>query len=261
MNYDTKTMIAIPCDGNHDFLDVSTRLWLAQDGNPSMLIIDTFGQLDTDPKLKARLSNHPRVEVASLNLKRATACGHSSDPCAYAHDYALSRCHVRYLLTTHVDVFPLHRGVVRFMENEAATCPVVGWGMSPRGPEAKHACENGLPYREVNPYSDGVMGMVCTIHDIVAMDKAGASWSIRRGHHEFGLPRTGTEWGWPDTETTLAKILEKQGVCQRFLGRETNFENQETEHWLHARSARLGIGERHRAAIARARSLCDEWGV
>lgn len=255
-------MIAIPCDGNDDFLDVSTRLWLAQDGEPSMLIIDTFGRLDGNPELKARLANHPRVELASLNLKRPTCVGHSSDPCAYAHDYALTRCHTRFLLTTHVDVFPLHKGVVQFMEREAATCPVVGWAMSPRGPEAYRAHESGSPPPTTNPYSDGVMGMVCTIHDIPAMDRAGAAWSIRRGHHEFGLPRThGAEWGWPDTETTFAKVMEKQGVPMRFLGRETNCENQETEHWLHARNARSGVQQRHAIALARGQSLCETWGV
>lgn len=257
----TNTMIVIPCDGNHDFLDVSTRLWLAQDGFPSLLVIDTFGQLDKATELKQRLVNHPRVEVASLNLKKPTCTGHTSDPCAYAHDYAFARCHSPFLLATHVDVFPLHRGVVRFMEHEAATCAVVGWGMSPRGPEADYACKNGTPYPVPNPYSDGVMGMVCTIYHIPTLDRAGASWSIRRGHHEFGLPRTSAAWGWPDTETTFSQVMNKQGVGMRFLGCETNHENQETQHWLHARSARLGIEQRHIEALNRGRKLCEEWGV
>ncbi|MDB5345230.1 MAG: hypothetical protein JWP89_3607 [Schlesneria sp.] len=253
-------MIVIPCDGNDDFLDVSSRLWLAQDGEPSLLVIDTFGRLDGNPELKSKLRDNPRVELASLNLKHPTCSGHVSDPVAYAHDYAFARCHTKYLLATHVDVFPLHRGVVTYMESQMNYGGVAGWGMSPRGPEAKHAWENGLPYPEMNPFSDAVMGMVCTIYDIPTLDRSGASWSIRRGHHEFALPRVQSEWGWPDTETTFAKIMAHQGVTMRFLGRETNFENQETEHWLHARSVRIGMQERHVAALNRAAALAASWG-
>lgn len=261
MHYNCKTMIVMPVDGNDEFLDVTSRLWLAQRGDPSLLIIDTFGRLSNNPILYARLASHPRVELASLNLKYPTCVGHTSDPCAFAYDYAFSRCHTRYMLSTHVDAFPLHRDVVEFMEEQVQTCPVVGWGMSPRGPEAQRAFERGQPYPENNPYSDDTMGMVCTIYDIPTLDRAAASFSIRRGHHEFGLPRSGAAWGWPDTETTFSKIMIAKGVPMKFLGRETNYENQETEHWLHARSVRWGMHQRHVEALARANALCKEWQI
>lgn len=256
------TMIVIPCDGNDEFLDISTRLWLAQHGEPSLLVVDTCGKLDGNPELKSRLINDPRVEVASLNLKPATGFIHPSDPVCFAMDYAFSRCASRFVLATHVDCFPLHRGVAEFMESQCdADSPVVGWEMSPRGPDAERAWREKTPYPSINRFSDGVMGHVCTMYDIEAMDRAGVTWTIRRGRHQFGLPRHRVEWGWPDTETTVAKVLQAARINQKFLGRETNFENQVTDHWIHARSARGGIHDRHRQALHMGRMLCQAWGV
>lgn len=256
----SKTTIVMPVDRDDDFVDLATRLWLAQEGEPLMIVVDTWGNLEHNPGLMSRLRNHPRVEVACLNLRPPAI--HYADPVAYATGYAFNRCETPYLLSTHVDVFPLHRGVVKFMQDQMPDAPVVGWGMSPRGPEAERCAKAGIPYEGENEYADGVMGMVCTMYDVPRLDPEGVSWCVRRGASQFGIPRSyGQVWAWPDVETTFAKICQDQGIDQKFLGRETNMENQRTEHWLHARSARVNREPRHWESLKEAAALAAAWGV
>ena len=68
-------------------------------------------------------------------------------------------------------------------------------------------------------------------------------------------------WGWPDTETTFSWIMDKHGVKMLFLGRETNYENQETEHWLHARSLYQKQEERHLLALNFARETVQKFNL
>ncbi len=157
-----------------------------------------------------------------------------------AMDYAFSRCPTECLLATHVDVFPKHRGLVdKFLARCTPATPVVGWEMSPRGDGPR-----GLTHGTL---SDGIPGHALTIFHIPTMDRIGAGWSIRRGHHVFGLSRGPTPTpGWPDTEVCLGKILEAHGVPSRFMGRETNAEIQETDDWLHARSSTVKLLAYHK---------------
>src|SRR5690606_10762291 len=55
-------------------------------------------------------------------------------------------------------------------------------------------------------------------------------------------------------------ILKGAGITPKFLGRETNDENQETEYWIHARSRNaLGMTPRHRHAFLRAMVQLSHW--
>jgi hypothetical protein len=175
-------------------------------------------------------------------------------------DYSFSRCPTQFLLCTHVDVFPAHRGVI---EKLRLLCgpehPVVGWEMSPRG----KGDGSGRGF-----LSDGFPGHACTIVHMPTMDRIGAGWSIRRGHHLFGLPRAHTAvegWRWPDTEVCLGRILQGSGIKPLFLGRETNNDNQLTEDWLHSRSMTVHSlinGEllpRHEQALQMARGWISKW--
>jgi len=113
--------------------------------------------------------------------------------------------------------------------------------------------------------SDGCVGMACGMFHVPTLDKVGGGWSIRRAHHLYGTPRTHSSVGWPDNETMMSFALKAAGTPVRFLGRETNFENQETEHWLHARSMTLSLmsngrlDPRHGEAFARMQAVFESW--
>src|SRR5690606_17399257 len=90
----------------------------------------------------------------------------------------------------------------------------------------------------------------------------GAGWSLRRAANAFGMRRSAdpTTPGWPDTETCIGLILKDAGITPKFLGRETNDENQETEYWIHARSRNaLGMTPRHRHAFLQAMVQLSHW--
>lgn len=279
----SEVTVVIPFKHNTDWLDLSVKMWLAQHGDITIHVLDTENQLlnsrkphpqSDDVYTKSEwLFNHPKIEVAHLGLREGKH--HPSDPVAIAYDFAFSRCLSRYILTTHVDVFPKHRDVVSVMisNTQGGLRPAVGWEMSKRGFPAQmlkvfHDEGVAIPpevwdvYNKAPSPSDGVIGMVCSLFDVAAMDRICLTWSLRRCHHMFGTSRGATDaYGWPDTETASKFFFDKAGVVPRFLGRETNFENQETDHWIHARSMTLDLLPRHQQAFDQAKAIYESWGI
>lgn len=249
--------VCIPHLDTPDILAVSVRLWQLQRNRPFLLVIDTGSVYKKSSDLLEQLSQIPGIEVARLGIHSAVE--HLSDRVSIAMDYAFSRCPTEYLLATHIDMFPKHRGLV---EKLVALCgeatPVVGWEMSPRGDSDS---QTGRGY-----LSDGYPGHVCTLFHMPVMDRIGAGWSIRRAHHAFGLPRGHTAVnGWPDTELCLGKLLFANDIKPVLLGRETNDENQETDDWLHSRSSTIHLLvnqkplNRHSHALWSAACWASEW--
>lgn len=241
--------VVIPHKDTPEWLAVTVEMWLCQDRNIFLLVVDTGSQARESQKILAEIEKLPNAEVARLGIGNTE---HTSDRICAAMDYAFSRCPTEFLISTHVDVFPRHRGLVSYL---LGLCdrnhPVVGWEMSPRG-----------FHYEGRKITEGYVGHACTIFHMPTMDTCGAGWSLRRSYHAFGSPRHFVQgfFGWPDTETGLGEILKKHGIKPLFLGRETNFENQRTEHWVHARGRTwMGLTERHRIAILEAKQLLSTW--
>jgi hypothetical protein len=248
--------IVMPYKDTPEWLALSSKMWLAQEGNPLLIVIDTGSTVPGAREAVEEVGQHPRAEVVYLNPKWPLP--HPWDLISTAHDYGLSRCQTEFIMTTHTDVFPKHRGVVSYMRNLCGKdAPIVGWEMSKRGDNLKEL---------TGPWvSDGFMGMACTIMHVPMLDRVGAGWSIRRAHNSFGTARTNVGYGWPDNETCMGNVLKRAGVKFTFLGRETNFVNQETDHWLHARSMTLrtvtnkGLEPRHNEALVQMRALYESW--
>ena len=225
--------VCIPHLETPELLRTTVRLWELQHHSPFILIVDTGStspeSIDTFSDLRSR----PGIEVAQLGI--LSAVEHLSDRVAIAMDYAFSRCPTELLLATHVDVFPKHRELAnKYLTLCSASNPVVGWEMSPRGPGREGLARGNL--------SNGIPGHAFTIFYMPTMDRIGAGWSMRRAHHAFGLPRSYTDVdGWPDTEVCLGRTLAAAGVRPLFLGRELNAAAQETEDWVHVRSATLQL--------------------
>ncbi len=242
------TTIVIPFRDAHPesaaWLELCVAMWLAQNGSNCLLLVDTGSRLANTHRVLMHLARDHRIEVALHQNKWPDP--HPADTVAQAMDFATSRCQTPRMFLTHGDAFPLHRDVIASMHGHMEGCDVAGWEMSPRH-------EGDLDV------SRGCMGTVCTMVDVAAIDRAGASWSIRRAHHRHGVARdTGA---WPDTETCFARDCERAGVRFKFLGRETNWENQRTEHWLHSRSmGSLGMQDRHHQAFAEATTIFGGWG-
>jgi hypothetical protein len=274
---ESKVTVIIPFKHNIQWLDLCTKMWLSQEPRDEI----TLHVLDTENILLSTYNDneynvnwiftHPRIEVAHLGL--AQGKHHPSDPVAIAYDFSFSRCLSAYALTTHIDVFPKHRGVVKHMLGIASMGhPVVGWETSKRGfPAQMLKCFldqsiSPLPndlmdiYNAMPSPSDGTIGMVCSLFNIQTVDKAGLAWSVRKCHHMFDTSRGATDaYGWPDTETISKYIFDKAGITPMFLGRETNFENQETEHWIHSRSMTLDMLPRHHEAFNKAKAIYESW--
>lgn len=276
---DSKVTIVIPFKHNIEWLDLCAKMWLAQQPQNEI----TLHILDTENNLVSLnyntfdignwLLSHPRIEIAHLGLVQGKH--HPSDPVAIAYDFAFSRCLSEYILTTHIDVFPKHRNVVKFMlgKTEGLKNSVIGWETSKRGPPAqmlKLVLDNINPvptetyrlYDAMLSPSDGTIGMVCSLFHMPTMDKIGLTWSLRKSHHMFETARGPTDaYGWPDTETISKFIFDKAKIGPVFLGRETNFENQETEHWIHSRSMTLDLLPRHKEAFVKAKSIYESWNI
>lgn len=242
--------IIIPHKDTPSWLRTSVGLWLAQEGEPNVVVVDTgSANADISHTLTA-LERHPRVEVARLGIKGTHA--HPFDPVSMAFDYGLSRCPGEHLMTTHTDCFPKHRGVMNALRAACtARCPAVGWQMSPR---------------EGAPFADNCMGLSCAMFHVPTLDRFGGSWLIRRAHNRFGEMRTQPEGtAWPDNETCMGHVFAENHIAQLFLGREGRDENQETEHFVHARSLTLsrehwiGVQYRHVDALERFEKQYDQW--
>jgi hypothetical protein len=248
--------LAIPHLDTPEILELSVRAWQWQQPRPFILIVDTGSHFPESDAFWRKIQSIAGVEVATLGIHSAVE--HLSDRVAIAMDYAFARCPNDYLLATHVDVFPKHRGVIHGLRNLcSASFPVVGWEMSYRG-EISSSRPTDL--------STGIPGHACSLFHMPTMDRIGAGWSMRRAHHVFGLPRTKTLInGWPDTEVCLGRLLQQHGLSPLFLGRETNDENQETSDWVHARSSTVhanagsGLLTRHQCAIRDAANRVRNW--
>lgn len=248
--------VAIPHLDTPEILKLAIRCWQWQRPCPYILVIDTGSLLPSVDALFQSLRSTDGVEVATLGIHSAVE--HLSDRVSIAMDYAFARCPHDYLLATHVDVFPKHRTVLEYLRSLCdSSCPVVGWEMSFRGEKGSSGSAD---------LSLGIPGHACSMFHMPTMDRIGAGWSIRRAHHAFGLPRTKSDInGWPDTEVCLGRLLEQHGLFAKFLGRETNDENQETPDWIHARSSTVhanagaGLLARHQSAIRQAVNRVRGW--
>lgn len=251
-SWDARATVVIPYLDTPDWLQLVTELWFRQDSRPFMLVIETAPRRSDSVYVLDKLTRQPLTEVARLGTGDLE---HASDAICMAMDYAFSRCPTEFLIATHVDMIPKHRGVLDFMVSQCGPeNPVVGWEMSPRGKGSRGVIDGTV--------SNGFPGHVCTIFHMPTMDRIGAGWSLRRSHHAFGTLRQADPeiLGWPDTETCLGMIFEANGIKPKYLGRETNNENQETEHWIHARSRTgLGMTPRHWKGFEYATQLLAQW--
>lgn len=248
--------VVIPHRDMPEWLDLSVQFWQNVDNKPFIYVIDTQSKKTEALKLLDNLSSLPMVEVACLNMRDTP---HPSDPIAIAMDLAFSRCETTYLLATHIDMFPKRRDIITYLMSLCdQDTPVVGWEMSPRGYGADGNLNGKL--------SDGCPGHVCTLFHMPTMDQVGAGWSLRRSHNAFGTRRTRDKRvrGWPDTETCMGQILSRSNKKCLWLGREINDENQETDWWIHVRSAtRANLSGkpslRHIDGLEKGRRLFDQW--
>jgi hypothetical protein len=105
--------IVMPHKDTPDWLRLSAKMWLAQKEEPLLLVVDTGSTRAGWREAVEEVGRHPRAEVAYLGPKWKTP--HVWDMISVAHDYGLARCQTEFIMTTHTDVFPRHRGAVSYM--------------------------------------------------------------------------------------------------------------------------------------------------
>lgn len=168
---------------------------------PYILVIDTGSPPDVCSQLEGL-----RAQDVEVHYVRAHAYSHSSEPVSVALDVAHALCRTEYLYHTHSDVFLMRRDFLAWcLERCNASCPVVGYEMSPR---AGTEDWRGTPSH------------TATMLHMPAMDRIGAAWSIRRWWEVTGTPR-GATVGWPDTESMFGVCLKDAGIKPLFITPET----------------------------------------
>lgn len=236
--------LVIPHRSTPDWLAVSHGLWRSLYPNLPILIVDNSPDSDEAAAFVRKMRAEFLTEVAWMAPKWGRVSPH--EEVSTAMDYAFSRCETPLLLGVHSDMFPLRGDLIPMM---AAKCtpeaPIVGWEMSRRPPNGP------MPDMAV-----GVAGHVCTMYHIATMRRISAAWGIKRYVELSGDRRA--HHGWPDVESGVSLAMQRAGLKPLLLGKETNGENQQTEWWLHCRSATIERARgkrRHIVGLRRGREL------
>lgn len=238
-------------------LEMAVLTLRAQSVRPYVVIVDTGSPPNVCDQLE-RL----RAQDLEVHFVRAHSYANSSEPVAVALDVGHALCRTEHIFHTHSDVFLRRRDFLAWLlERCNATCPVVGYEMSPRAGTDEWR---------------GTPSHTATMLHAPTMDRIGASWSMRRWKHVTNAP-AGPTHGWPDTESMMGLSLKKAGIQPFFITPETcpgarletNYERHVDVNLDHVRSfpgSKIYGMDYHRAAakemidaIRQARQRVARW--
>lgn len=254
--WDYSVTAVVPHLDTLEELKACVALLRAQTIPPYILIIDTGSPPATAAKLEA-------MRAADLEIHYIAGHGyeHSSEVVCAALDLAHSLCRTRWIFHTHADCFLRRRDLLEtWLRITNANTPAVGYRMSPRDwPMNDGTCVTDWQW---------MIGHVAAMFYMPSIYRAGATWSMRRALHAYGIPFN-FGLGWPDTEVGFNYGLRAAGVAPVFLGFDRNFERQTDDNIDHVRShtgARLYCPDHHaktsswmREAIAEAYERVAAW--
>ena len=196
-----------------ELLQLSLALWLNQTVPCEVWILDTGSTESIDHWAS---DNVKIIHIPQCNPKR-----HTAEVVANACQYAQDNCTTKYLMQTHVDVYPKSRHMLEYWMSLMSEHPVAGYGMSDRSffdPSIKDRWQ-------------GVMGHSLTMVDVDVVRANKIDWSLQKGVDKYGLSIN----GW-DTEVTFGMDLIESGIALRFLGRDKNFKLASDKWHSHCRS-------------------------
>lgn len=186
---------------------------------PHIIIVDTGSSQDTIDQLEEMRA--PDVEI---HYVRSHAYRHSSAPVSVACDLAMALCTTDLMFFTHVDVFLCSRTFLETLADMTSReRPLVGYRMSDRTAHGTDQWKN-------------MVGHTATMLHMPTVHRIGATWNIERCHAEFGIPRNPQGGQWPDTETGINMLFQREGIAPTFIGEDTNYERFVDGNIDHCRS-------------------------
>jgi hypothetical protein len=231
-----------------DYMPALMTLLRMQTVKPFIMLCD-MGRLDQVRGIKI-----PGLEIDKY---RAEDCEvymiagdwqHLAESIAAAMDVMQSACRTKYLFLTHTDCMPRRRDLLEwFMRRCNARYPVVGYELSPRLTEERR----------------GGVGHTATMLHMPTMHEIGLTWTMRRSLY-LGEPIDLSQdpCGWPDTETTMNRVLRAHGIKPLLVGHEENHLRTIDENIDHVRSGTLTPHYRipvKKAVIEEAEERVKQW--
>ena len=242
--WDYQACAAIPHIGTVESLKACVELLRLQDEPPYIMVIDTGSKPGDLTELE--LMRDIDLEVHFI---AGHGYQHSSEPVTAALDLAQSMCRSKHLLHIHSDCFLRRRDFIsNFTRICNANTPVVGYKMSTR----EWAWSQGnWPTKDW----EWMVGHVCTLLYMPSIHRAGATWSMQRGAHQYGYPWR-IDVGWPDTECAFNNAIKDAGIIPLFIGFDQNTTRQIDDNIDHPRSY---PGTRIYAGATNYRKMSDDW--
>lgn len=195
-----KVTVAMAHFNTPELIQLSLALWLNQTIPCEVWILDTGSTESIDHWAS---ENVKIIHIPQCNPKR-----HTAEVVANACQYAQDNCTTKYLMQTHVDVYPKSRHMLEYWMSLMSESPVVGYGMSDRS-------FFDSPIKDI---WQKMVGHSLTMVDVDVMRGKKIEWSLQKNIDKYGLSIN--EW---DTEVTFGIELLEAGITPYLLGREKNF--------------------------------------
>ena len=213
--------VVIPHLDTPEPVELAVELWRCQTVRPYVTIVDT-GSTDEH---RARLEEL-REEDVEIHYLRGHGYQHPSQPVSIAQDVALAVCQQEFQFCTHSDVFPVRRDLLEwYLEQCSATCPAVGYEISPRD----HVAAGWLKRNW-----RGLLGHTATMIHAPTIKRLGISWDYQRAMDQVEL--NPENLGDFDTEVGFGLLLRQSGVLPTIVGHDVNRERQADTNIDHVRS-------------------------
>ena len=206
-----------------ELLQLSIALWSNQFIPCEIWIIDT----GSDKKIDKWANENVKI----INIPQRKPMRHVSEIIADSCQYVQDNCKTKYLMQTHVDVFPKSKYLLEYWITLMEKSPVVGYGMSNRG----------FVDSILKNLWHSIVGHSITMVDTSVMQKEKIEWSMQKSIDKYGviggIIDNPASW---DTEVTFGLDLQQAGIVPYMVGRDKNFRLLSDKWHSHCRSYTTG---------------------
>jgi len=218
-----KITVAMAHYNTPELLQLSIALWSNQTVPCEIWILDTGSNKNIDTW------NSETVKV--INIPQRKPVRHVSEVIANACQYAQDNCRTKYLMQTHIDVFPKSRYLLEYWMSLMSESPVVGYGMSDRS----------FTESVLKDLWKDIVGHSLTMVDIPVMRDKKIEWSLQKSIDKYSVVSNSIDspidW---DTEVTFGLDLKLAGIVPYMVGRDKNFKLLSDRWHSHCRSYTTG---------------------
>lgn len=218
-----KVTVAMSHFNTPELLQLSIALWSNQSVPCEIWILDT----GSDKKIDKWASENVKI----INMPQRKPMRHISEVIADSCQYAQDNCKTKYLMQTHVDVFPKSKYLLEYWVSLMEKSSVVGYGMSNRD----------FVDSMLKNLWQSIVGHSLTMVDTSVMRKEKIEWSMQKSIDTYGVLsgviNNPTSW---DTEVTFGLDLQRADIVPYMVGRDKNFRLLSDKWHSHCRSYTTG---------------------